>query len=116
MTRDAREYLTHIMDACHRIGFYVTDQNEESFLSNELLQDAVIRQIEIVGEAGKKALDSPGGLDLTPVQTDLVAAYGMRNLLSHGYFDVDPHVVWRTAVQDISRLELRISNLIERGD
>ena len=53
MTKALRvpDYLTHILNAIQRIDRYTADMNEAGFLANELVQDAVIRNIEIIGEA-----------------------------------------------------------------
>lgn len=86
--------LRHIIDAAERIADYLSSVGRDSFLSNRMLQDAVIRNLEIIGEAC---------VNLTPEFRDSHAAVpwlkasGIRNRLVHGYFDVDLGVVWQTA-------------------
>lgn len=53
MKRDDTVYLNHIHDACDRIAHYLHDVSKNEFNNNSLLQDGVIRQIEIIGEAIK---------------------------------------------------------------
>lgn len=55
MSKDSRrlsDYLAHILQAIERIGRYTDDLDEVAFLQNELVQDAVIRNLEVIGEAG----------------------------------------------------------------
>jgi uncharacterized protein with HEPN domain len=59
--RTAGEYLQHVLDAVNRITEYVAETNESDFFTDCKTQDAIIRQIEILGEAGKNVLDSDSG-------------------------------------------------------
>ncbi|MBN1930416.1 MAG: DUF86 domain-containing protein [Desulfobacterales bacterium] len=54
MKRDDTVYLNHIRDACDRIAYYLQGISSNNFHKNPLLQDGVIRQIEIIGEAIKR--------------------------------------------------------------
>ena len=104
MTAGPRDRLTHIVSACDRIVRYTAGLTEDGWLGNDMAQDAVVRQIEIVGEAGQRLLQDPGGFDIAAIATALRNAYGMRNLLAHGYFGVDAGIVWATATRDIPAL------------
>jgi len=112
VTRDARDYLGHVRDACDRVASYTQEMTKQVFLAAPMVQDAVIRQMEIIGEAGKKALDNPGQLDLTTVKNDLTRAYGLRNFLIHGYFGVDAMTVWVSAKKQIPRLRSAVAAIL----
>ena len=86
--------LLHVLDAAERISEYLAGVERDSFLSNRMLQDAVIRNLEIIGEACTNL--SPELRDSHSAVPWLKAS-GIRNRLVHGYFDVDLNVVWQTA-------------------
>ena len=113
--RTTHEYLQHTLDAVNRITEYVAETNEIDFLSDYKTQDAIIRQIEILGEAGKNVLDSsPDFEDNYPeIAREFHAARGMRNLLAHGYFDVDLKTVWNTAMIDIPKIKETVTTILQ---
>ncbi len=81
-----RDYLEHIQQAIGRIQRYLTDIDHTAFLANEEKQDAVIRNLEIIGEsAGNIQRHFPDFATQFP-DFPLKAAYGTRNVLAHGYF------------------------------
>jgi uncharacterized protein with HEPN domain len=90
--------LRHVLDAAEQISSYLSGVERATFLANRMLQDAVIRNLEIIGEAC---------VNLSPAFKDAHAdvpwlkASGIRNRLVHGYFDVDVGVVWKTAADSI---------------
>lgn len=107
MSRDEQrlvDYLSHILEAIERIDRYTGDIDEVAFLRNEMVQDAVIRNFEIIGEASQNieihfpefAAAHPG--------LPLAFAYQMRNAVAHGYFKVDLEIVWKTIQNDLAVL------------
>jgi uncharacterized protein with HEPN domain len=114
MTRDQRhlvEYLAHITHAINRINEYVDDMDEVAFLSNSLVQDAVVRNIEVIGEASRNICKHfPVFVEANP-QIPFSLAYEMRNSLAHGYFKIDYEIVWRTIERDLPELQQVIDDL-----
>jgi len=97
-------YLDHIIQAIERIESYVDDMVETAFLDSSLVQDAVLRNIEIVGEASRKIeLGFPTFAQAHP-ELPLAVAYQMRNVVAHGYFKVDLELVWKTIHRDLPEL------------
>ena len=96
----AADYLGHILQAIERIGRYTKDMDEAGFLNSELVQDAVLRNIEILGEAANNILRVAG--DFAAAHTDIPwqVMYTMRNRVSHGYEQVDLEIVWGTVQGD----------------
>ena len=107
-----RDYLEHIQHALSRVQRYLTDIDYTAFLVNEEKQDAVIRNLEIIGEAaGNIQRHFPDFTKKYP-NFPLIAAYGTRNVLAHGYFKVDLDVVWKTVERDLPMLAVQVSEVI----
>ena len=108
-----RDYLRHILDAIVRIEHYVEDLDKVSFLENELIQDAVIRNLEVIGEASNNI--NKHYPDFVQKHTDLPlsTAYEMRNAISHGYFKIDFEVIWKTIERDLPEFEIAIRLLLD---
>ena len=103
------DYLGHILEAISQIQSYCEDIDEVSFLTNRMIQDAVIRNFEIIGEASKNVERvAPEFVDAHP-DLPLAFAYDMRNLLAHGYYKVDVGVVWKTIERDLPYLQQRVT-------
>jgi uncharacterized protein with HEPN domain len=104
MSRDQQrlaDYLAHILEAIERIDHYTQDMDEAAFLGSLLVQDAVIRNIEIIGEASHNIeVRYPDFVGANP-GLPLSSAYQMRNAVAHGYFKVDFEIVWKTIRRDL---------------
>lgn len=87
--------------------------NARSFRDDQLVQDAVIRNIEVIGEAARKIRTShPEFADAHP-EVPFDAAYQMRNAVAHGYFAVDLDVVWATVITDLPALGEAVQSIID---
>jgi uncharacterized protein with HEPN domain len=105
------DYLGHILKAIERIKEYVSDVDEMAFLSSKLVQDAVIRNIEIIGEASNNILrvDSVFAAQHSDIPWQVM--YAMRNRVSHGYDKVDFEMVWKTIQNDLPALYAQIETV-----
>ena len=112
MSRDPlrlADYLGHILEAISQIQNYCEDIDEVTFLKNRMIQDAVIRNFEIIGEASKNVERvAPEFVSAHP-DLPLAFAYDMRNLLAHGYYKVDVAVVWKTIERDLPYLQQQVT-------
>lgn len=104
-------YLHHILDAIGRIQEYAAGISYERFLKDSLLQDGVLRQLEIVGEAAKKV--SNPFRDAHP-QLPWKQMTGIRNKLIHDYFEVDLLIVWDTVQTDLPPLKRQVERIVGR--
>ena len=104
-------YVKHIRDAINSILEYTKDLNKNDFNSKEIIQDAVIRQIEIIGEAVKNV-----SIDFRELYSNIPwkKITGMRDKLIHGYFNVDVERVWNVIINDIPVLKNQIEDIIDK--
>ncbi len=102
--------LNHILDAIAKIERYLQDFDLEKFDSDELTIDAVVRNIETIGEA-TTCLDR--GLKAKYPNVEWGFATAIRNRLIHGYFDVDAEIVWHTTQNDLPKLKTEIKKILE---
>jgi uncharacterized protein with HEPN domain len=99
--------LLHIRDAIAKIRGYVTTRAE--FLEDVKTQDAVVRNLEVIGEA-VKALSNETRVSAPGVRWSSIA--GMRDQLIHGYFSVDLDLVWDAIEHDLDVLEKTVGTLL----
>jgi uncharacterized protein with HEPN domain len=109
MPHDDAVYLKHILDAIVQIDEYVAGLNQDAFIGSAITRDAVIRQLEIVGEAAKRV---SAGLRSKHAEVPWTTIAGMRNKLIHDYFGVDLETVWVTTQADLPPLKLQIQSIL----
>lgn len=107
------DYLAHILEAIERINHYTEDMDETAFLSSRLIQDAVIRNFEVIGEASNNIEKRYPEFASEHPELPLSFAYQMRNALAHGYFKVDFEIVWRTIQRELPGLYQQVRQLKE---
>ena len=110
MKRDNNVYLQDIIEAISRIDDFIMGISIDTFRSDLKTQHAVIRNIEIIGEAVKRLPDEfkekYPGIPWQPVGD-------MRNFLIHDYPDVIPDVVWKTVTDDLPLLKKQIQKILQ---
>jgi uncharacterized protein with HEPN domain len=109
------DYLEHIAEAIDRVTGYLQPVADlAAFQKNQQVQDAVVRNIEIIGEAVSKIQSTAP--DFTKQHSELPWAQmrGMRNIAIHEYFFLDLEIVWKTAKDDFPKLGQQIHALLKR--
>src|SRR3989338_6449643 len=100
--KDDLVYLQHILESIGRVREFTRGVSEERFLKDALVQSAVIRQLEIIGEAVKNLSPSFRKRHKNVPWKDIS---GLRDKLSHGYFGVDISLVWGICEKDLPELK-----------
>jgi uncharacterized protein with HEPN domain len=102
------DYLEHILVAIERIERHTANVDELGFLKSELIQDAVIRNIEIIGEAANNIQRVDAAFAAANAEIPWQVMYAMRNRLSHGSDKVDFEMVWKTICNDLPGLYILV--------
>lgn len=111
-----RDYLEHVEQAILRIGEYTQAMDLQAYSGDHKTQDAVIRNLEVIGEAcNNVARHHPAFAESNPA-VPWSFAYEMRNALSHGYFKVDHNIVWRTLQADLPVLLQAVKGMLDSRD
>jgi uncharacterized protein with HEPN domain len=111
MSRSEKVYIEDILESIEMIFKYVENSTESEFLNNFMLQDAVIRRFEIIGEASTKISES---LKARHPEVEWRLMKGMRNKLIHEYFGVMPATVYSTIKVDLTILKEQMEALINK--
>lgn len=111
MHNNPLEYLKHIRDECkYLISVVGDDLNKDDFLENETLKRAVVRSLEIIGEATKKI---PADFKSKHPSVQWKNMAGMRDRLIHDYLGVDYFIVWDVLKNKIPELYHQVSQVLE---
>ena len=110
MSPSLLDFLQHILHECSYIIRETENKTFEDITGNETLSKAVVRSLEIIGEASKKLPDEFRS-NYPQIHWDDMA--GMRDVLIHDYFGIDYDVVWNTVKHDIPDLHHELQRIIE---
>jgi len=111
--KDPALYLRHILESIQAIEEYTEGWPEEAFLADRRTQDAVVRRLEIIGEAVGRLPDETKKLASDVAWQQITA---MRNILIHEYFGVDLKLVWRVLQKDLPLFKKHIEALLKASE
>ena len=106
------DYLQHIALAIQRIQRYVGGLSDTAFAADDKTQDAVLRNIEVIGEAARNVQRHHADYAAAHAELPWALMVGMRNRVSHGYFAVDWDLIWATVQQDLPALLSQVNALL----
>ena len=112
-SRSDLEFINDILHAIEKILEYIGDREFESFMNDPMLQDAVIRNIEVIGEATKN-ISNKFKSEHSDIQWKDIAK--TRDKVSHQYFGVDYEIVWGIIKNDLLPLSRSIRDMIHTYD
>ncbi len=111
MPREARKLLADILGAIESIRSFVQGRTFDDYQADLLLRSAIERQMLIVGEATRQLeVQAPGLAERIPGRREAIA---IRNILAHGYAQVDDGLIWSTVHEDLPALEHDVRNLLQ---
>lgn len=108
--RDCRLYLKDIVRAMDDIEDFLEGMNREAFESDKKTFSAVVRQLEIIGEAAKQV---PGEIRITRPDVPWSEMAGMRDRLIHAYFGVDQGLVWQAVTERIPQVKPLLVEMLD---
>lgn len=106
--KDSSVYVSDMLDAIERILEYAQGMDKKEFCANRQVLDAVVRNIEILGEAASKL---PPEFRSKHDSVEWAKIIGTRNRLIHGYDDVNPSIVWDVVEYDLEPLKKNLLRL-----
>ena len=105
--KDDTLYIIHIKECIEKIESFVSGLNQDSFRNNEMVQDAVLRNLQVLAESTQRlSLEFKN----THSQIEWYKISGLRNILVHDYLGIDLDTVWNIIQHDLHELK-QISNL-----
>ncbi|MGE5432908.1 MAG: DUF86 domain-containing protein [Syntrophomonadaceae bacterium] len=107
--RDWKILFEDILDSINKIFTYTKDFEFEDFIASSLVVDAVVRNIEIIGEASKNV---PEEVKLAASEIPWNKMAGIRNRIVHEYFGVDKSIIWYIVKNELPKLKVQIQNYI----
>ena len=102
-----------MIEACERILEYVKGLTKDKYIVNTMVQDAVLRNIMVLGEATSNLYECLPELETKYPQIAWIDIYGMRNRIVHGYFFINRDLVWEVATQRIPELNKQLLEVLK---
>lgn len=102
-----------MLEACEKVMRYTEGLDFHAFIRNELVYDAALRNLEVLGEAAKKVPDS---VRVRHPSVEWRAIAGLRDVLAHAYFALDEATLWDIVAQKVPALAEALRQILEEED
>ena len=112
MLRDYRAYLEDILEAANAAQAFVAGMSREDLAEDRRTRDAVIRNLEVVGEAAKKL---PAETKRSYPEVEWKKIAGLRDILIHDYFGIDLDIVWDIVQNKLPPLAAEVRRILEES-
>jgi len=109
MPRDYKVWLEDILEAIQKIHGYTKGMSSKTFAADAKTLDAVVRNLEVIGEAVKK---TPENVRSKHANVDWKKIAGLRDILIHEYFGIDPEIIWDIIQSKLPTLEKRVKRIL----
>jgi uncharacterized protein with HEPN domain len=106
LSRDWRLYWSDMHEAVSKILRFTEGMDQTAFLSSELTRDAVLRNLEVIGEAAKHI---PSEVRQDYLQVDWRRIIGFRSIVAHAYFGIDDDILWDIILTKIPELDAAVN-------
>ncbi len=110
MSRDYKVYLEDILEAIGKIRTYTADMSADSFAADNKTLDAVLRNLEVIGEAVKRI---PDDIRSQHEQVEWKKIAALRDILIHQYFGIDAEIIWDVVQNKLPELERQIRDAVQ---
>lgn len=108
-SRSFKVLLEDMLDAIGQIDVYTAEMDEAEFSKDRKTQDAVVRNLEVLGEAAGRL---PGSYREQHAEIPWAMVRGMRNRIVHAYFGVDLQLIWEVVQDDLPPLKSHVAELL----
>lgn len=113
MIKNPIVFLKHIRDSINNINDFSKGLSKEKFMKDKLRQNAIIRELEIIGEAVKNI---PFSFRKKYPSIEWIKIAGLRDKIIHQYFGVDLKIIWGVLKEDVPELEGRIAEILHEEE
>ena len=110
MSRDYKVYLEDVLEAISKIRTYTAGMSADSFAADNKTLDAVLRNLEVIGEAVKRI---PDEIRSQHQQVEWKKIAGLRDILIHHYFGIDAEIIWDVVHNKLPDLESQIRDAVQ---
>lgn len=105
-------YISDIIESMNKIETYIKGIDYDSFCCNQMMIDAVVRNLEIIGEASKKV---PDEIKLNYPEVPWRQMIGLRNILIHEYFGIDESIIWQIITKNFKETKPKVLQIIQEA-
>ena len=113
MSRDYRLYLEDIIESSDKVQRYIKGLEYEKFASDEMVMDAVVRNLEVIGEAAKNI---PPAVKKKHPEIEWKKVVGLRDIIAHGYFGVNTRIIWDIVINKVPEVKNSAKKILKEAD